>query len=52
VAERMTKAVGFRNTALHAYQAIDWEIVFRIATEHLDDFRAFSRQILDATVIP
>jgi uncharacterized protein YutE (UPF0331/DUF86 family) len=48
VAERMTKAVGFRNTAVHAYQEIDWEIVFRIATDHLDDFRAFSRQILEA----
>jgi uncharacterized protein YutE (UPF0331/DUF86 family) len=48
VAERMTKAVGFRNTAVHAYQEIDWEIVFRIATDHLDDFRAFSRQILAA----
>lgn len=37
-----------RNTAVHAYQEIDWEIVFRIATDHLDDFRAFSRQILAA----
>ncbi len=44
-AVRMIKAVGFRNTAVHAYQDIDWEIVYRIATEHLDDFRDFSRQI-------
>ena len=47
-AERMTKAVGFRNTAVHAYQDMDWEIVFRIITEHLDDFRDFSRQIMKA----
>ena len=47
-AERMTKAVGFRNTAVHAYQEMDWEIVYRIITEHLDDFRAFSRQIMQA----
>jgi uncharacterized protein YutE (UPF0331/DUF86 family) len=47
-AERMTKAVGFRNTAVHAYQEMDWEIVYRIITEHLDDFRAFSRQIMRA----
>lgn len=47
-AERMTKAVGFRNTAVHAYQAIDWEIVFRIATVHLADFREFARQVLHA----
>lgn len=47
VAERMIKAVGFRNTAVHAYQAIDWLIVYRIITEHLDDFREYARQILN-----
>lgn len=47
VADRMTKAVGFRNTAVHAYQEIDWQIVFAIITKHLDDFREFSRQIMD-----
>ncbi|MCF6267464.1 MAG: DUF86 domain-containing protein [Desulfuromusa sp.] len=47
VAERMTKAVGFRNTAVHAYQEIDWQIVYAIITEHLDDFREFARQIMD-----
>jgi len=46
--ERMIKAVGFRNTAVHAYQEMDWEIVFRIITQHLDDFRDFSRQIMRA----
>lgn len=46
--ERMTKAVGFRNTAVHAYQEMDWEIVYRIITEHLDDFRDFSRQMMKA----
>jgi len=46
--ERMIKAVGFRNTAVHAYQEMDWEIVYRISTEHLDDFRDFSRQVLKA----
>ncbi|NLX25847.1 MAG: DUF86 domain-containing protein [Lentisphaerae bacterium] len=46
VAERMAKSVGFRNIAVHAYQQIDWTIVYRIITEHLDDFRDFARQIL------
>jgi uncharacterized protein YutE (UPF0331/DUF86 family) len=46
VAERMAKAVGFRNTAVHTYQEIDWQIVYGIATKHLDDFREFSRQVL------
>lgn len=45
-AERMVKAVGFRNTAVHAYQEIDWNIVYRIITEHLEDFRDFARQSL------
>lgn len=45
-AERMAKSVGFRNTVVHAYQEIDWDIVYCIITEHLDDFRDFARQIL------
>lgn len=50
-AQRMIKAVGFRNIAVHAYQEIDWVIVFRIATEHLEDFREFAKQILQAIEI-
>ena len=46
IAERMAKSVGFRNTAVHAYQELDWDIVYCIITEHLDDFRDFARQIL------
>lgn len=46
VAERMIKAVGFRNTAVHTYQDIDWHIVYKIITEHLNDFRAFAKQVL------
>ena len=48
-AERLVKSVGFRNTAVHAYQEIDWDIVYCIITEHLDDFRDFARQILKLT---
>ena len=48
-AERMAKLVGFRNTAVHAYQAIDWDIVYSIITNHIDDFRDFARQILTLT---
>jgi uncharacterized protein YutE (UPF0331/DUF86 family) len=46
IAQRMAKSVGFRNTAVHAYQEIDWDIVYCIITEHLDDFKDFARQIL------
>lgn len=43
--ERMKRAVGFRNIAVHNYQAIDWEIVFSICHKNLDDFRDFTRVI-------
>lgn len=46
IAERLSKSVGFRNIAVHAYQEIDWDIVYCIITEHLDDFRDFAQQIL------
>lgn len=41
-------AVGFRNIAVHAYQEIEYAIVFSICTKHLDDFRAFARQVMRA----
>ncbi len=46
-AQRMIKAVGFRNTAVHAYQAIDWMIVDKIINSHLDDFRKFAKEIYE-----
>ncbi len=45
-AESLIRAVGFRNTAVHAYQEIDWNIVFTIITTHLKDFRTYVRSIL------
>lgn len=42
---RLRKAVGFRNLAVHSYDAIRWEIVFAIAREHLNDFRDFAKHI-------
>ena len=45
VFERMTKAVGFRNIAVHEYEKIDWLIVYKIATEHLVGFENFARQV-------
>jgi len=44
-AERMKKAVGFRNIAVHTYQKIDWQIVFNIVRNHLTDFEDFAREI-------
>lgn len=45
-ATRMTKAVGFRNLAVHAYRAIDWKIVHAIAVGHVGDFRDFMRELV------
>ena len=42
LAGRLRKAVGFRNIAVHNYQAVNWEIVFRLCTEQLADFRDFA----------
>ena len=44
-AENLKKAVGFRNIAVHNYQAIDWQIVFDISRRYLDDFRVFAREV-------
>jgi len=46
--ERMIKAVGFRNTVVHAYQSIDWMIVDKIINAHLGDFRQFAKEIYAA----
>lgn len=45
LAQRMGKAVGFRNIAVHAYRDIDWRIVFSIIHDDLDDFTAFARAV-------
>lgn len=45
LALRMKKAVGFRNIAVHAYDTMDWDIVFAIASRHLQDFADFARVI-------
>ncbi|MHB8570885.1 MAG: type VII toxin-antitoxin system HepT family RNase toxin [Metallibacterium sp.] len=45
LAERLRRAVGFRNVAVHSYRAIDWHVVHAIAQTHLHDFSAFARQV-------
>ncbi|NOU09218.1 MAG: DUF86 domain-containing protein [Nitrospira sp.] len=45
LAERLTKAVGFRNIAVHSYQAINWNVVYQICKHHLDDFRQFTKAV-------
>ena len=45
LASRLKKAVGFRNIAVHSYEAIDWQIVHSIAKKHLSDFSEFSEVV-------
>lgn len=48
LANRMKKAVGFRNIMVHSYDEIDWAIVHAIGHTYLDDFKAFARAILES----
>jgi uncharacterized protein YutE (UPF0331/DUF86 family) len=43
---RMRKMAGFRNIAVHAYQAIDPAVVEAIVANHLDDLRRFAAAIV------
>lgn len=45
LAERMRRAVGFRNVSVHACETLDWEIVYSIGTKRLGDFVEFGRAI-------
>ena len=46
LAERMAKAVGFRNIAVHSYQTINWNVVYQICRLHLGDFRQFTKAVV------
>lgn len=46
LAARLEKMVGFRNIAVHDYQALLLPIVVAVITKHLDDFTAFSAALL------
>jgi uncharacterized protein YutE (UPF0331/DUF86 family) len=41
-AEKLRRMVGFRNVAVHDYQALNLDIVREIIRTHLDDLRAFA----------
>jgi uncharacterized protein YutE (UPF0331/DUF86 family) len=42
----MKRMIGFRNIAVHDYQALLLPIVENIIQHHLDDFLSFSKQLL------
>jgi uncharacterized protein YutE (UPF0331/DUF86 family) len=43
----LKSAVGFRNISVHEYQKIDWEIVYSIINNNIDDFRKFSKNVVE-----
>lgn len=45
VACDLISAVGFRNLSVHAYDKINWEIVWNILNRHLDVFPCFAAEI-------
>ena len=45
LALQLKKSVGFRNVAVHNYNAVNWAIVFSILQGHLQDFDAFAKAI-------
>ncbi len=45
LADKLRKAVGFRNISVHEYQNVDWEIVFSIINRNIDDFKEFMRAV-------
>ena len=48
LAQRLKHAVGFRNIAVHNYEAINWAIVHAIASRHLVDFRDFAESVIQS----
>lgn len=44
-ATRMIKAVGFRNMAIHEYRDIDWNIVYSIMENNINDFVEYVKDI-------
>lgn len=45
--ERMVRAVGFRNLAMHEYGKVDLEVVFRVCHEDVKDLEEFARVLGD-----
>lgn len=46
LANNLKRSVGFRNIAMHNYDAINWHIVHSIVKKHLQDFTEFAKIML------
>ncbi|CAN2048376.1 DUF86 domain-containing protein [Candidatus Magnetomoraceae bacterium gMMP-1] len=47
ISMRMQKSVGFRNIAVHEYESINWNVVYSVITNHLNDFKDYAREITE-----
>jgi uncharacterized protein YutE (UPF0331/DUF86 family) len=45
-ANRMQKSIGLRNIAVHEYTSLNWDVVYRVATTCLNDFRDYASEIV------
>jgi len=50
LAKTLINMVGFRNIAVHDYQALQLNILEAIPEKHIDDFKAFTKVILQLDV--
>lgn len=48
LANRLRRAVGFRNIAVHNYERIDWDVVFALSGAPLADFERFATAVAAA----
>lgn len=46
LSDKLQKMVGFRNIAVHDYQAVDQDILKAVISKHLKDFEDFYTEIL------
>jgi uncharacterized protein YutE (UPF0331/DUF86 family) len=45
MAANLKKAVGFRNVAVHNYDSLNWDMVFAIASKHMEDLQGYAKRI-------
>jgi len=46
LAQRLNRAVGFRNVLVHEYTDVDWKIVLRVIERDTNDLAAFGKAVL------
>ena len=46
LSQNLRRSVGFRNISVHQYHKLDWEIIYKLATDHLDNFKEFAKYVV------